>query len=167
MRRPDRVTLGKICGVWGVHGWVRVHSYTREKRDILLFNPWYLRRGSRISAVRVVGGREHGPGLVAELEGYVDRDRSRSLIDATIDVPISALPRLSGEEFYWVQLEGLQVVTVAGQVLGTVDYLMETGANDVIVVGGDRERLLPYIDEVVKQVDLQQGRILVDWNEDF
>lgn len=167
MHRPDLVTLGNITGVWGVHGWVRIHSYTCSKQDILSFNPWYLIRADSCHQVRVLQGRLQGSRMVAQLEGYTDREQSRSLINTTIAVPVDVLPELNREEYYWIQLEGLRVVTVNNEDLGTVDYLIETGANDVIVVRGDRERLIPYIPGVVRQVNLGEGFIRVDWDVDF
>ncbi len=167
MRRPDLVTLGKITGIWGVQGWVRVYSYTSRKKDIFSFDVWHLTRGGSCDRVRVIQGQVQGSRLVAQLEGYTDREQSRALIDATIAVPVNSLPELDDREYYWIQLEGLRVVTVNDEELGTVDYLMETGANDVMVVCGDRERLIPYIREVVRQVDLEQGLIRVDWDADF
>jgi 16S rRNA processing protein RimM len=167
MHRPDLVTLGKITGIWGVHGWVRIYSYTRSKQDIFSFSPWHLIRGDSYEQVRVLQGRVQGLRLVAQLEGYTDREQSRSLIGTTVAVPVDVLPELEHEEYYWIQLEGLRVVTVNDEDLGTVDYLIETGANDVIVVRGDRERLIPYIPGVIVQVNLGEGLIRVDWDVDF
>lgn len=167
MHRPDLVTLGKISGIWGAHGWVRIYSYTCNKQDILSFEPWYLIRADRYDQVRVIQGRIQGLRVVAQLEGYTDREQSRSLINTAIAVPVDVLPELNKEEYYWIQLEGLRVVTMNDDDLGTVDYLIETGANDVIVVRGDRERLIPYIPEVVRQVNLGDGLIRVDWDVDF
>ncbi len=167
MHRPALVTLGKITGIWGVHGWVRIYSYTRSKQDILTFSPWHLTRGGDHEQVRVLQGRLQGSRMVARLDGYTDREQSRSLVDMAIAVPRDVLPELTHEEYYWIQLQGLRVVTLNDEVLGTVDYLMETGANDVIVVQGDRERLIPYIPQVIRQVDLGAGLIRVDWDVDF
>ncbi len=167
MHCPDLVTLAKITGIWGVHGWVRIYSYMRRKQDILSFKPWYLVRGDSYDQVRVLQGRVQGLRLVAQLEGYTDREQSRLLINSMIAVPVDVLPELNDEEYYWIQLEGLRVVTVNNEDLGTVDYLIETGANDVIVVRGDRERLIPYIPGVIRQVNLGEGLIRVDWDMDF
>lgn len=167
MQCPDLVTLGKISGIWGVHGWVRIYSYTQRKQDIFSFSPWYLMRGDSYDRVRVLQGSVHGSRLVAQLEGYADREQCRSLINTTIAVPIKMLPELKQEEYYWIQLEGLRVITVNGEDLGKVDYMIETGANDVIVVRGDRERLIPYLPGVIRQVNLGEGMIRVDWDVDF
>jgi 16S rRNA processing protein RimM len=167
MQRPDLVTLGKITGIWGVHGWVRIYSYTRKKQDIFSFNPWYLLRGDSYDQIHVLQGRTQGSRMVARLEGYTEREQARSLIDTTIAVPMDVLPELNHEEYYWIQLQGLRVVTVNDEDLGTVDFLMETGANDVMVVRGDRERLIPYIPDVIRQVSLGEGLIRVDWDVDF
>ena len=117
---------------------------------------------------KVLSGRIHGKGLVARLEGVDDRDTAHSLKGFDIAVNRDQLPKTTEGEYYWVDLEGLDVRTIEGVALGKVDYLFETGANDVLVVKGDRERLVPYIsDQVIKSVDLQKALIVVDWDPDF
>ncbi len=134
---------------------------------ILEYDEWVLRHGGVESRYRLSQGRRHGKGLVARLEGVDGRDQAETLAGAEILLPTAELPELSGDdEFYWYQLEGLSVVTTEGVALGRVEYLFETGANDVLVVRGRegesvdaRERLLPFLpDEVVREVDLEAGR---------
>lgn len=165
---PDRlVALGRISGLHGVQGWVKVHSDTRPRENILGYSPWYLHRGDRWEAHRVLGGRPQGKTLVAQIEGCTDRDQARELMGATIAVRRSQLGK-GGEDYYWTDLEGLQVVTTEGVVLGVVDHLMETGSNDVLVVRGERERLIPWLPgQVIREVSLETGRILVEWDPDF
>ncbi len=167
MDRTRFVTLGKIVGVFGVDGWVKVYSYTREREEILSFNPWYVGRGGEYRQRRLLGGRRQGAGLVARLEGCVDREQSRSLIDSDIAVPVEVLPKLDDGKYYWAQLASLQVVNLRDETLGVVERLMDTGANDVLVVKGERERLIPYIPRVIRQVDLANRLIRVDWDADF
>ena len=113
-------------------------------------------------------GRRYGKGILAHLAACDDRDVARGLIGADIAVSRSELPDPGPDSFYWVDLEGLAVRTLGGVELGTVDRLLETGANDVLVVKGERERLIPYVrGKVVSGVDLERGVILVDWDPEF
>jgi 16S rRNA processing protein RimM len=108
-----------------------------------------------------------GDGLAAKLAGLEDRDAALRLKGLQIAVPRAALPPTQSNEYYWTDLLGMQVVTVQGVSLGTVDQMMETGANDVMVVAGERERLIPFIGDVVKTVDLAARLITVDWDPEF
>ncbi len=168
---PDKaamITLGKIIGVFGLQGWVKVYSYTAQQDDILRHKHWYLRQDNSWSETKVLAGKRHGKGLVAQLEQVADRDAALALNGVVIAVPRTDLPELSADEYYWADLIGLSVVTVENQSLGQIDYLFETGANDVMVVRGERERWLPWImGDVVKSVDIAKGVITVDWDADF
>lgn len=161
------VALGRISGLHGVQGWVKVFSDTRPRENILRYSPWYLQREGRWEARRLLNGRNQGKTLVAHLEGCNDRETARQLMGATIAVRRAQLE--SGEQdYYWTDLEGLRVVTETGEELGVVDHLIETGSNDVLVVKGDRERLIPWLPEqVIRSVDLEQGRLVVDWDPEF
>jgi 16S rRNA processing protein RimM len=118
--------------------------------------------------VAAAQGHEQGKGMVAKLPGCDDRDAAAKLVGATIRVPRSALPKAKRGEYYWTDLEGLDVVTVEGVDLGKVSHLFATGANDVLVVHGERERLIPFVTgQFVKEVDLKSGRITVDWDPEF
>lgn len=166
-REPQWVVLGRVSGLFGVRGWVKVFSHTAPPGNILEYPVWNLMRPEGRSEVRLTEGRPHGKGIIAHLEGYDDRDRAATLLGAEIAVRREQLPEPDGNGFYWVDLEGLQVRTCDGAELGRVDHLFETGANDVMVVLGERERLIPYVDAVVVEVDLERGTITVDWDPDF
>ena len=163
------VTLGRISGVHGVQGWVRVYSDTSPRENIVTYSPWLLERGNKRETWKVETGRRHGKTVLAKLAGCNDRDAAEALVDAVIRVPRSALPDTSTPgEYYWADLVGLTVRTVDGAEIGQIEYLFETGSNDVMVVQGDRERLIPYIwEQVVRGVDLDAGVMLVDWDPDF
>ena len=163
------VTLGRISGVHGVQGWVRVHSDTSPRENIVRYSPWYLVREDRQERRKLKSGRRQGKTVVAKLEGCNDRDAAEGLVGAEIRIPRAALPETeSPGEYYWADLVGLHVETLDGVRLGRVDHLFETGSNDVIVVRGDRERLIPYVwEQVVHAVDLEGGKIRVDWDPDF
>ena len=119
-------------------------------------------------AYRVADGRAQGKALVAKLDGLDDRDQAQALANQTIWVRRSELPDCEPGEYYWTDLEGLGVETVDGRILGTVNYLIETGANDVLVVKGDREVLIPFIvGDVIKSVDVEDGKIVVNWDDSY
>lgn len=162
------ICLGKIVGVWGVAGWLKIHSYTRERTDIFSYKQWLLGDADHLRQFELEAGREHGRGgLVAKLAGLDDRDAAAAEIGSLIQVPPGQLPALEEGEYFWHQLEGLVVETLDGTALGTVDHLFETGANDVLVVIGERERLIPYIPGVIREVDLDAGTMRVDWDAEF
>ena len=157
-------------GASGVTGWVKLTSYTSPARNILGYSPWRLvQADGREQTVKVLAGKRSGESIAAKLEGVVGRDDALALRGAEIQVLRSQLPNLSSDEYYWADLEGLRAVNEQGVELGTVERLLETGANDVlVVVAGERERLIPYIrGQVVRSVDLDAGVITVDWDPDF
>lgn len=161
------IVMGEIAGVYGVRGWVRVRSYTEPKDNLLRYRSWALGGDPEPRSVTLKEGRPHGPGLIARLEGIENRDAAARLLGRKIMVPRAALPEAPGE-FYWADLEGMQVVTTDGKKLGVVDHLLETGANDVLVVRGERERLIPFVrPDVVAAVDRQKGQLIVDWDPEF
>lgn len=170
----DYVVLGKLTSPYGVKGWLKVYSYTSPMDGILAYPEWIVvTRGERVTR-RLVQGRRQGKGLVASLEGIDSREQAERLAGAEILLSKQTLTALDAGDYYWYQLEGLRVVTLQGVDLGYVNYLFETGANDVLVVQGDelsldgKERLLPFLpDEVIREADLDAGRLTVDWDPDF
>ncbi len=164
---PDRrVSVGRVAGLFGVRGWIKVYSYTRPREAILNYRPWLIEHDGAWRAIGVTDGRAHGRGIVAQLEGCTDRDATAPLVGAEIAVLVSQLPEAGKNEYYWAELEGMRVVNVAGEELGQVANLFETGANDVMVVRGDRERLIPFARGVIRRVDRLSGVIHVDWDAD-
>jgi 16S rRNA processing protein RimM len=164
------VVLGKLTSPYGVKGWLKVYSYTGPMEGILDYPAWVLRHGGHLERRRLIQGRRHGKGLVACLEGVDSREVAEALAGAEVLLPKAELPRLGEGEVYWHQLEGVRVVTREGADLGCIDHLFETGANDVMVVKGEdgRERLLPYLpEEVILELDLDGGNMVVDWDPDF
>lgn len=168
--RPERrVLLGRIVGLHGVQGWVKLESWTLPREQIFRYQPWLVTSGGSERELKGVRGREQGKGLVAQLPGVDDRDQAQAWVGSDIWVPRSALPPPAPGEFYWADLEGLAVRTTEGVSLGTVSHLFSTGANDVLVAkDGERERLIPFvIGDYVKEVDLDGGRVVVDWDPEF
>jgi len=158
------VTLGRINGLYGVRGGVRVLSHTRPPENILAYRQWLLRGDDgSMQAIRARGAR-HGRGLVAYLDGVTDREQARALLGARIAVPRSALPPPATGEYYWHDLVGLQVRDRQGRGLGRIERLLETGAQDVLQVVGEREYLIPWVPgPVVEAVDLRAGVVRVCW----
>lgn len=163
------VTLGRVSAAHGIRGWLKVQSDTSPRENIVRYTPWYLERHGRRDAWQVTAGRLQGKAVVAKLAGCDDRDRAEALVGALIVVTRAQLPATTAPgEFYWADLVGLAVTTVDGVDLGRIAELFETGANDVMVVRGDRERLVPYIwRQVVREVDLADRRMVVDWDPEF
>jgi 16S rRNA processing protein RimM len=170
----EQVVLGQITSVYGVRGWVKIYSHTEPMDNILNYNPWTLKQNGQWLSVEVEQGKRHGKGLIAKLAGCDDRERAREYCGADIYVSRDLLPELEQGEYYWHQLEKLTVVTDSGEILGRVDHLIATGSNDVLVVKSTkqsidkRERMIPYLPEqVIKEINLEQGTIRVDWDPEF
>jgi 16S rRNA processing protein RimM len=163
----DVVLIGRVIGLFGIKGWVKVHSYTRLREGILDYDCWKLKIGEGWHDTKVLEGRKQAGGVVARLEGIEDRDSASRLVGADIAIARNQLPTLKRGEVYWADLEGLKVVNLEGVELGTVSHLFETGSNDVMVVQGERERLIPYIADAIREVDLIAGIVRVDWDKDF
>ena len=173
---PDvnEIRLGSINGTHGLKGWVKVFSYTDPLEAILDYSPWILRKGGSEKELMIKGGQANGKRLIAHLEGVDSRDLAEDLIGYEVHVSVDAMPDLEEGEFYWYQLEGLTVRNSAGEVLGKIDHLLETGANDVMVVEPSidsidkKQRLIPYLmGDVVKRVDQETGVVTVDWDSDY
>ena len=162
--------VGKINGASGIKGWVKVYSYTDPKENILNYSPWFLKLDGQWQQVSIVNGREQGKTVVVQLDGCNDRNTAESYHGVEIAIAKSQLPKLEEGEYYWRDLVGLSVVNLAGQELGTVKKMMETGANDVLVVktASKEELLIPYVPEYsVMKVDLESKQITVDWELDY
>ena len=164
---PDRrITVGRIAGLFGVRGWVKVYSHTRPREAILNYSPWLVVIGGTERVLTLAEGRAQGKGVIARLEGIADRDQAALLVGADIAVGREQLPAPAANEYYWAELEGARVVDQRGTELGRVSHLFETGgAHDVMVVRGDIERLIPFAGSVIKRVDLAAGVIHVDWED--
>jgi 16S rRNA processing protein RimM len=161
------VVLGRISGLFGVQGWVKVYSYTEPREAVLNYSRWLLHRKDGWQEATVAEGQRHGKTIIARIDGYVDRDQAADLVGTDIGVLRDALPETEGGQYYWSDLKGLRVLHRDGTELGKVDHLLETGANDVMVIKGEQERLIPFVmDRVVLGVDLDKGEIEVDWEWD-
>ena len=176
-KKSNLVDVGQITAVYGVKGWVKIHSNTEPLDNILHYQPWWLKTRHGVKAVEIVEGRRHGKGLVAHIRGVDDRDHAAEFCKVGIAIERDQLPELAADEYYWSDLEGLTVISEfeGGEFnLGTVKRILETGANDVLVVQGEadsldqRERLVPYVPgQFVTAVDLAKAELRVDWDPEF
>lgn len=192
---------GKIGAAHGIKGWVRVTTFTDQPEDLLALGDCYIGSGlggdagdrEEKTPVHIAEGRSQGKSLLMRLEGVTDRNKAEGLRGKSLWVPAQQLPELAPGEFYWRDLVGLKVYSELGVddrdgtgddpgeipgektelLLGEVDHLLETGANDVLVLKGcpgsldTRERLVPYITgSVIRVVEPEAGRILVRWHPD-
>ncbi|ROS05212.1 16S rRNA processing protein RimM [Sinobacterium caligoides] len=174
----ERIVVGKISGVYGVKGWVKIHSFTEPMDNILGYKSFTTKLNGRDATIEFDQSRKHGKAIVGHIVGVDDREVARHYTRCELSVPIDQLPELQDDEFYWYQLTDLKVYSrlpEGGEVLlGAVRNMLETGANDVLIVSrcenslDDKERLIPYIPgQYVLDVDLEQGRMTVDWDPEF
>lgn len=171
------ITVGRITGVFGIKGWLKVKSWTEPEEQIVSYKPWWMKTRHGVKEMEIDDYLFRPQGLVVHIKGMDERDQAEALGQIDIAVEKQQLPKLTAGEYYWHQLQGLQVVShYEGKdyTFGNVEKLMETGANDVLVVKptdlsmDNKERVVPYVPDVyVKQVDLENGIIVVEWDPEF
>jgi 16S rRNA processing protein RimM len=162
------IILGRIVGPYGVKGWVKVQAFGDDPLGWRDMPSWWLAptETGEWRCLSLENFRAHGQGLVAAFADVTDRDAAEALQGWWIGAPRESLPPAAENEFYWDDLIGMTVANVADEILGTVQGLIETGANDVlrVVDAQGAERLLPFVDAVVKVVDKSARRIIVAWS---
>jgi 16S rRNA processing protein RimM len=162
------IHVGKISGVFGIKGWVKVFSFTDNRENILKYSPWLLKKAGETKTIKVIGGNLQGKAVVAQLDGIHDRDQAESLMGWDIFILPEQLPKAARDEYYWSDLIGLKVENTDGVEFGVITGLLETGANDVIIVQGEQERCIPFLQgKTVVSIDLNAGKMVVDWDADF
>ena len=159
--------MGRITAPFGVKGWVKVQPNTAATRNLLDYRTWWVDGEGGWRETAVAEARVHGRAVIARLGGCEDRDAAAALRGSSVAVPRAALPGTNRGEYYWMDLIGLAVVNGAGQALGAVTGMLQTGSNDVLVVTGERERLIPFIAEVIRDVDVAAGVMRVEWGADY
>ena len=161
------VILGRIVGLFGIQGWVKVYSHTEPREAVLDYTCWLLGRDGDWEPAELAEGKRHGKSVIARIEGIDDRDAAARLVGTDIGVERAQLPEPEDGHYYWADLEGMNVVHKDGSTIGTVAYVMATGANDVLVTEGPDERLIPFVPEtVILDVDIAARVITVDWEWD-
>lgn len=160
--------MGRVVAPYAIKGWIKLQTFTEYLDSLLDYPVWRIGKDGDWRDYRVLDGKVHGQYLMASLEEVGDRSAAEALMGLDVAVLREEMPEAEEDEYYWDDLIGLDVVNLAGEALGRVEGLLETGANDVLQVrDGETERLLPFVDAVVKEVDLEAGRLLVDWGLDY
>lgn len=166
MTQSKQITVGRIGAPFGVQGWVKIDSYTQPKEAIFGYLPWNINIEGKDRMYHMINHRTQGKRFVVQLADCHDCDQAKQYTNKNINIYRHQLPELPPNEYYWTDLEGLDVIDQHGTKLGKIDYLQTTGSNDIMVIEGKKRHLLPYLPEVVIAVDLEQGVMKVNWDED-
>jgi 16S rRNA processing protein RimM len=161
------VVLGRIAAPFGIAGWFRIQAYTASVDNLLAYQVWWVGKGAQWQQYELEKARAQGAALIAKLKGCDDRNSAARLRGSEIAVARNELPHTTANEWYWTDLIGLKAANLAGEEFGEVVRILQTGSNDVLVVQGERERLIPFIEEVVREVDLAAGIIRLDWRAEY
>lgn len=159
--------MGRIRAPHGVKGWVKVQPFTQEVGGLLEYGQWWIGREGEWQQIRVADGAINGATVIAKLEGCDDREAAAAYKGAEVGVPREELPGLQPNEYYQRDLLGARVSNREGEALGEVTGFIETGANLVLVLRGERERLVPFISDVIVEVDVAGRHLVVDWGKDY
>ena len=169
MEDDKKIYLGKITGVHGIKGWLKIQSFSSPLENILNYPLWIINNRGQEGFYSVEQGRKHSNKIIVKLEKIDDRTKAEYLINSKIKIRRSELPKLSNESHYWSDLEGLSVLNSEEKLIGIVDSLIETGANDVMVVNTTKDNriLIPFVmHEIIKEVSIELNYVKVDWSID-
>ena len=167
--RNNWVLVGSIGKPYGVKGWVKINSYTEPLSNILLYQPWYLTATDKEPyTLEILHHQVHGQRLTVQFKNCQTPETARLLTNHKIYVARQQFSPLAHQEYYWTDLEGLKVYTCENIYLGIVQTLFATGSNDVLIIEGEKQFLIPFLlDNTIKSIDLEQETIIVDWDPDF
>ncbi len=160
----EKIIVGRFGRAHGIQGWIHVSSYTDPFDNLLNYDHWFMQNADQSQPIEIEAKKRHGDEIIVKIAKCDDREAAKAYTHKTIAIETDQLPQLKKGEYYWQQLIGLSVTSTEGVHLGKVDYLFETGANDVLVVKNEQEHLIPYTDNVVKSVDLDAQQMIVDWD---
>lgn len=166
MKKKDAtyITIGKIGTTYGVHGWLKIYPFTEVSSSILDYRPWFLLDAQgHFEPVKIEDTKIHGINVLVKFINFDSKEAARTLTNKKIAIKRSQLPKLNPGEYYWSDLIGLTVINQSGETLGKVISLIETGSNDVLIVKGKIEQAIPYLPEVIVNIDLYQAEIHVKW----
>ncbi|WP_028388584.1 ribosome maturation factor RimM [Legionella fairfieldensis] len=167
-KNTEWVIVGRFGRVHGVKGFITVHSFTEPRDNILRYSDWHIYLDKQWQPLHVLHVEVNDKSILAQVEGYCEREQVADLTNVEIAISRNQLPSLKHGEYYWYQLMGMQVMNQHGQLLGNITGIMPTGANDVLIVEGEKRYLIPYLpSQFVLDVDTSQGIITVDWDVDF
>ena len=164
--------MGRVVAPYGILGWLKIHPDTEMLDGLLDYKTWWIGRGDNWQELSVEDAKIHNDVLVVKLQGIADRDAAFACKGKQVAVPRALLPEPEEGEYYWSDLIGLAVKNQQGVDFGKIIDVLETGANDVIVVKsdkehGERERLVPFTEQAILDVNLEAKTVLVDWDPDF
>lgn len=169
-----QVVLGQIGKAHGIKGWLRLNSYTKPPENILSYSQLLAELEDEWLVLKIDNHRQQSNSLIVHFKGFDDPEIVRPLVGLELLVDVQDMPRLEEGDFYWHELVGMEVLNEAGLLFGVIDRLLETGANDVLVVSPSdssidcRERLIPYVKElVIKRIDTKEKKILVNWEASY
>lgn len=175
----DAIEVGRIADAWGIKGWFKVLPYSADPEALFSSKSWFLlpaEKGAKtfsgVAQLAIKEAKVHSDAVVASAQAVDDRTAAEALRGARIFVARSSFPSAEKDEYYWVDLIGLDVVNREGVAMGTVKELLSTGAQTVLVLeyaqdGKPQERMIPFVSVYIDEVDLPGHRILVDWQADF
>jgi len=164
----EKIVMGKILGPHGIKGWIKIHPFTEKKDSLIDHKILMASKDEKLWQSFEVECMDVGDKFIlAKFKGVDDRNAAEKLNKFFISLDKSSLPKLDENNYYWHELIGLDVKNNEGMHFGKVDSLIETGANDVLVVLGDKEYLIPYIKQVILEVNLETNMIRVDWQDDY
>lgn len=162
------VIVGRFGSPHGLAGWLRLFSFTQPTEAIFDYAEWQIQIKNSWSPIKMNAVKRQGERWLVQLEGCTDRDVAIHYVNAEIAIPYAQLPLLPKDNFYWADLEGLTALTTTGVELGTVSSLMETGSNDVLVIQGKKQHLVPFLyPQIVTKVDLEKKQLVADWDPEF
>ena len=167
MAKDNKIILGCVGATYGVRGWVKINSYTDPVTNILDYSEWFIEHQGQWRAISVEAAKPHGNGIIAKLAGIDDPETAKRYTNNPIGVDRTLLPKPLDNEYYWDDLIDLTVTNTVGATLGKVVEVRNTGANDILIIEGDKRHLVPFIDHVIQAVDLANQSIIVDWDEEF
>jgi len=159
------VILGKVIGHFGVQGWVKIFSYTKPKQAILDYKEMTMKEKNQWKSIKIEESKIHGKNVLIKIKNIENREKAEQILGKYLGVSRGDLPNLTDGHYYWTDLEGMEVEDLKGNKIGIVSYILETGANDVMVIENDDEILIPFLmDRVVKEVNFKLNKIIVDWD---
>ncbi|BGI50776.1 MAG: ribosome maturation factor RimM [Arsenophonus endosymbiont of Ceratovacuna japonica] len=169
------VILGKLGTAYGIHGWIKVFSFTKYNEDIFKYQPWFIQHLKQWKKLKIEKWKNHNNNFIIKINNINDRNDANLITNCKIIINSLQLPKLKNNEYYWKDLIGYKVITVKGYNLGYVQNLMETVSNDVLIIKSNKKdtfninkRLIPFIDkQVIKNINICTKIIKVDWDPSF